>query len=285
MTTSAPPSNWLFSSGNAARALTITSSIWWFWATRGYGREALVWIERALSDGAGAADGDSERIDTLTGAAWIAGIHGQPDRALRYAEQAVALARDGGDDAALARALFMLSFANGGVGEHVEAATLAAEALALFRQLGDREWIPFALNRMGIERQEQGDYEGAAALYEEALQRWRDVGHPWGIGTGLLNLGLVSHELGDTERAAALFRECVPLAVVEGDRWGLMELFSGLADIAVQAGDAGLGARLLGAAEPHSNRARHRAAVVRGPDSHPSAGGSQIGSWERGLRR
>jgi tetratricopeptide (TPR) repeat protein len=241
--------NWLIDSGNAARARAITSSIWWFWATRGYGREALIWIEQALADGARAADGDPDRIDTLSGASWIAGIHGQADRALRYAEQAAALARDGSDDAALARALFMLSFTKGGVGEHVAAATYAAEALALFRRVGDREWIPFALNRMGIAKQEQSDYAGAAALYEEALGRWRDVGHPWGIGTGLLNLGLVSHVLGDTKRAAVLFRECVPLAVMEGDRWGLMELFSGLADIAVQAGDASLGAQLLGAAD------------------------------------
>jgi predicted ATPase len=241
--------SWLMRSGDEARARAITSSLWWFWATRGYGREALVWIEQALSAAQGDAAGDSDRIDTLTGATWIAGIHGQSDQAARYAEQAVALARAGSDETATARALFMLSFTRGGQGDHAAATSYAEEALALFRHAGDREWIPFALNRLGIERQEQSDYAGAAALYEEALSRWRAVGHPWGIGTALLNLGLVTHERGDTRRAAALFRECVPLAVRQGDRWGLVELFAALADIAVQAGDPGLGARLLGTAD------------------------------------
>ena len=240
---------WLTRSGNVAQALTIMSSIWWFWATRGYGREALVWIEWALAGDSGTANGDSARIDTLNGATWIAGIHGQGERALRYAEQAAALARAGNDDAARARALFMLSFTSGGQGDHVSATAHATEALALFRKVGSREWIPFALNRLGIERQERSDYAGAAAFYEEALGRWREVGHPWGIGTALLNLGLATHELGDTRRAATLFRECVPLAVSQGDRWGLVELFAGLADIAVQAGDPALSARLLGAAD------------------------------------
>jgi hypothetical protein len=101
------------------------------------------------------------------------------------------------------------------------------------------------------------------------VSRWREVGHSWGIGTGLLNLGLVTRELGDTRRAAALFRECVPLAVRQGDGWGLVELFAGLADIAVRAGDAGLGARLLGTAERMQSE-MGTAAIARG--AHPNTG-------------
>ena len=59
---------WLIGSGNVARARAITSSIWWFWATRGYGREALVWIERALSEGSDGGGRRLGRIDTLAGA-------------------------------------------------------------------------------------------------------------------------------------------------------------------------------------------------------------------------
>ncbi|MGH2616870.1 MAG: ATP-binding protein, partial [Thermomicrobiales bacterium] len=239
---------WLTSSGDNARALPMTSAIWWFWGTRGYGREALDWIEKVVSGGAEPADGDADRIETLTGATWIAALHGEADRAANYAEQAVALARVGADDAALARALFMLSLARGGQGDHVAAVRHADEALTLFQRVGDRTWVPFALNRLGVERSEQEDYAGAAALYETALTGWRDVGQPWGIGTALLNLGLVARQLGDNERAASLLRECVPLAVAQGDRWGLVELLIGLADIAADAGEPGLGARLLGAA-------------------------------------
>jgi predicted ATPase/DNA-binding SARP family transcriptional activator len=41
--------SWLIRNENMARVRAITSSIWWFWATRGYGRETLFWIEKALS--------------------------------------------------------------------------------------------------------------------------------------------------------------------------------------------------------------------------------------------
>jgi hypothetical protein len=239
---------WLTRSGDNARALPITSAIWWFWGTRGYGREGLDWIEMALSGGGEPEDGDLNHIDTLTGAAWIAALHGEADRAARYAEQAVALARVGAGDAVRARALFMLSLARGGQGDRVAAEMHATEALALFQRVGDRAWIPFALNRLGVERSEQEDYVAASALYEEALTGWRDVGQPWGIGTALLNLGLAARQLGANERAASFLRECIPLAVSQGDRWGLVELLIGLADIATAAGDPGLGARLLGVA-------------------------------------
>jgi non-specific serine/threonine protein kinase len=253
---------WLLAAGDHQRALAITGAIWWFWETRGHGREALTWMEQAL---AGAADDAAARIDTLVGGTWIAGLLGDPIRAGRYAEEAVALAKTG-DEARLGRTLFMLSYARGGQGDHADAAALAAEALALFERAGDRAWIPYALNRLGIELQGQGDNAGAAARYEEALRRWRDIGQPWGIGTGLLNLGLVMRELGDHARAAALLRECLPIAVSQGDRWGLVELLIGLADIAIDDGEAGLGARLLGAAD----RLQREAGIVLQPYfSHP----------------
>jgi non-specific serine/threonine protein kinase len=254
---------WLLAGGDHRRALAITGAIWWFWETRGHGREALAWMEQALAD---AADAAAARIDTLVGGTWIAGLLGDPIRARTYAEEAVSLAKTGDDAARLGRALFMLSYARGGQGDHADAAALAAEALALFARTDDHAWTPYALKRLGIELQGQGDNVGAAARYEDALRRWRENGQPWGIGTGLLNLGLVMRELGDHACAAALLRECLPIAVSQGDRWGLVELLIGLADIAIDEGDAGLGARLLGAAD----RLQREAGIVLQPYfSHP----------------
>ncbi len=253
---------WVMETGDAETGLRLTGALWWFWQIRGYLGEGRAWLDRAITLGrrtnGGAGISSLPGVRALVGASMLAGLQQDDEEATALAEEALAVARQIGDQEGIARALFVRSFAAGGRGDQAAASADAAAALDLFRDLGDAHWIAFALNRLGIETYEQGDLTAAAGRYEEALDRWRRIGNSWGIATALTNLGLVARADGDDQLAAERYQEALVLCWRQRDQWGLVELLVALADIASLQGRADqteLAARLLGAADTVRMRA------------------------------
>ena len=90
--------------------------------------------------------------------------------------------------------------------------------------------------------------ERGEAWIEEGLALHREFGNKQGLGNKLSDLGLVSHEAGDTRAAARHYAESLRWLWEGGDVWYLASPLEGLAAVALDAGQAGEAAQLLGAA-------------------------------------
>jgi non-specific serine/threonine protein kinase len=242
---------WSIASGAATTGLRLAAALWWFWQLRGHLSEGRTWLTRALD--APPEDPPEPlptlRVQAMLGAAFLAGLHGDPAAGLELAGSAMARARAVDDEPGMAFAAFVLSFVAGGTDDRVAATAWAEDALARFVALRDEPRLALAQNRLGIEIKQAGDLARAETLFAEALDRWRATGHLWGIATALSNLAMVARDRGDLPRAAALFRESLDLCRRQGDQWGLLEAIVGLAEIAGLAGQAPAAAQLLGAAD------------------------------------
>jgi predicted ATPase/DNA-binding SARP family transcriptional activator len=228
-------------------ALPLAVALRNFWNIRGYRRQGVEWFERALASPRQATD--ELRAKASSGAALLARLSGDFDRAQRFAEEAIALGRradvpmamatafnvlttiaglKGDLDRARARseesvaiarkaqslrgealATFIFAEAALNCGRHAEAVEAGDRALELARTVDDREVMSLALGRMGM-----------AALHEERLVDARDR---------LLEAIGYARELGFAEAAT----------------WAC----DGLALVAARWKDAPRAARLLGAAD------------------------------------
>jgi len=146
--------DFLVDAGEAELALRLALAFGDYWFVRGHAREGRRRIEVVL---AASEDGPTElRLRALTRVAGLARVVGDAEAGQRHAAAAVAMARELGDDAALAAAL---------------------------RELGDTIVA-------------KHDYERAFALYEESLAVARAAGEStWATVTNLADVALAAGEL------------------------------------------------------------------------------------------
>ncbi len=227
-------------------ALRLGGALWFFWYQHGYWTEGRDWLERALERGASADP--RLRAQALYGVADLARHQDQTDEALAACEDALALYREVGDDAGVARALSQLGYIHEFRGDTDEAARALTEALALFRRLGDLERVSFALVGLGALAHVAGDLPTARASYEESLEIGRRLGDPNATATALVNLGEVVQQQGDGGRAAALYAESLSLYVGLGHLVAIAYCLEQIGSLDVQARRFERAARLLGAA-------------------------------------
>jgi tetratricopeptide (TPR) repeat protein len=116
--------------------------------------------------------------------------------ALEYLEQALAIAKDGGDHVSTARALFNLGYCYGELAEMERAFTHYEQALAILRTIGMREGEAVILNGMAETYTRMRAYGRASALFEEALaifqsldNRGEEAASQWEYGLMLLRQG------------------------------------------------------------------------------------------------
>jgi tetratricopeptide (TPR) repeat protein len=275
---------WAFESGRVELAAQLAGALWRFWYTYGHLSEGRRWLEQALAYGM--ALPPSVRAKALLGAGLFADEQGDYLRATALHTESLALWRELGDRAGVARALNSLGLVAMKQGDYERATALFEESLALRRALGDRWSIAATLNNLGGVAGEQGDYLRARVLLEESLALRRALGDQSGIASALNNLANAVADLGnhaqartlldesikilralkdrrvlanalsslgrvtrdqDSAEAAASFRESLQLFHELGDRSGIAECVEGLAGVAVtQRPDQA--ARLFGAA-------------------------------------
>jgi predicted ATPase len=191
---------WAYERGESALGLRLAWHLWYFWFARGYLREGQGWLESFLTmDGTtgGSAVALTVRARALSGAALLAYIQTDYDRAVPLSE----------------------------------------ESLALCRELGDDMGCTIALTCLGCAALDQGDYKRSQPLLEESLARARAAADPWGITTSLMNLGLLTGLRGDYARAMELLEESVALGRARGDARNVAYALDNLSTLAVAHGD------------------------------------------------
>jgi predicted ATPase len=269
---------------NPPAALELVAALWSAWYRRGHFHEgqemALAALDRADPEPTAA------RAEVLAAAGTFASVHGEPQKSVRWFQEALACARSAASVRGQIRALGSLQFE--GQLNHKERVRLGQEAILLARTYPDRWFLGVAIGQHGVLMDQLGDTERAVDLYEEACRIFRDVGdasftaiylsnhaeialRAWMTGEararlveGLelargvdspvvvalitVNLGWATLQDGDADGARSRFLEAADIARRLGQRIVCAEAMWGLAHVAAHEGDPLRVARLAGCA-------------------------------------
>jgi predicted ATPase len=222
-------------------ALRLAGAIWLYWATRGHWTEGRRLLASSLT-----LDGDVDPellIDAIWGAAILAIWQDDVDEGKQWATQLLELSREAGLPRAEAVGVHTLAMAED---DRDRAQALYEESLVLARAVDDGWLVSAALNNLGGLYLRERAYERAIELFEESLAIGEARGDLDRRARGLTHLGHAVRGLGDLARARAYFQN----GLIAAGQIGLIDIeldaVSGLASLDALAGDAVIGARLVG---------------------------------------
>jgi predicted ATPase/DNA-binding CsgD family transcriptional regulator len=237
---------WFAERAEAGPALRLAGALWAFWFIRGHLREGFAWLEQALAIKDDALP--SDRVRALCGAGMLAWSQGEFAKAEVLGTQARALAEEHDLVFGKAASLYLLFLAIEMQDRPAEALALGELSVARMRESGVRPWLAYLLADIGSRVIDAGDHERGESWIEEGLALHREFGNKQGLGNKLSDLAVVSHEAGDLRIATERYAESLRWLWESGDAWYLASPIEGIAAIALDYGQTGKAARLLGAA-------------------------------------
>jgi predicted ATPase/DNA-binding CsgD family transcriptional regulator/tetratricopeptide (TPR) repeat protein len=245
-------------------ALRLASALRLFWAGRGYLREGRDVLERLLArTGAIAAP---IRLKALNAVGVILWVQSDAHRLAKVADEALALAREQGDQWHMTRAMIMratVMMLNRR--DYAEAQACLEEALTTARALGDRHLLVLALLSLGRLALYQQDAPQVIAWLEETLIQCRTMGEKLVMSMALVGLAQAELSQGHAARARALLEESLTIYQALGNTWGIALVLNLLGQLAFQQGELSQaeafladGARLASEVGDRRNVARSR---------------------------
>jgi predicted ATPase/DNA-binding CsgD family transcriptional regulator len=268
--------------------LRLAASLRVYWRIRGHAAEAAGALQ-AMLDAPAARAATLPRARALAAAANLLQQTGGYAIATDYYQEALAIARDAGDEYLIADLLYeqawlllrqgqsraarpliesgldlagrlpepdltaRLLSARGHAahtdGDEAAATRDVAEALRLFRQAGDRQQVGTMLVNLSDYELSAGDVDAARRHLAESLDIARELKVRYGALYGTFNLGLAEYLGGSLGAAGALFAESLDLARRMGNKVLMAYALIGLALAGHGGGDPGWSARLHGAGE------------------------------------
>jgi predicted ATPase/DNA-binding CsgD family transcriptional regulator/tetratricopeptide (TPR) repeat protein len=218
-------------------ALRLVSALRMFWCGRGgYLREGRNVLERLLAQaGAIAAP---VRLKALNAVGSILWIQSDVRRLEQIADEALALAREQGDQRNIAEAMILC----GTVmmldrRDYAAAQACLEEALTSARTLRDPLILGWALTSLGRLAWYQQDAQRAIAWFEECLIQLRAMGEKVFMSVVLAALARAELSLGHTARAQILLEEDLTICRSFCDNWGIALNLSLLGRLAFQQGE------------------------------------------------
>jgi tetratricopeptide (TPR) repeat protein len=203
-----------YARGEVALGLRLATWFGAFWITRGQMSEGTLWLSRMLAlDEASATQVASlaVRSRALYHASHLSLHLARRDRARAFAEEALALAEQTGDQADISNALAMLGALALATGFEDEAATYFTESYAAATRSGEERVMGFARLNLAEMARKRGDVVRATELLEENLANVRAIDMTWGIANNLTLLGHLARGQQDYERAKVRYRESLAL--------------------------------------------------------------------------
>ncbi len=240
-------------------ALPLAVALRTYWNIRGYVRQGLSWLERALALPAPTAPGLA--AEAAAAAALFARLAGEFARAAPLAEEAIELGRRPDDAVAVVTGLNVLVTLAGRGGDFDRARALSEQAIAVGREADSARLEALSCFILAEAFVDGGRHADAIEPAGRALELGRSTDDPEVIALALERLGMAAAHEGRLEDARALLVEAFEFACVLG--FGLLgaRCCDGLAFVAAASGDAARSARLLGAGE----RMRRAAGAYRMP--------------------
>jgi predicted ATPase/class 3 adenylate cyclase len=244
---------WAIAADLAELAARLLAAIWRAWQIRGHLFEARQLADRVLAM-AGAADLPAALRARAFGAGGsICYWQGDYVDANRYYSPALAAARQSGDRAAIALALYNFSFAPLDYKTATRRELLLAaipsleESAALYAEMGDQAGLADTNWGLGFSLLAQSNLEAAEAHAQAAFDIALSLADPFRIGwTGHL-IGTILANRGQIEQAQPILRQAFDKFRATGDQGGILMLLLDYALLAQAAGDLSRYWRLAGA--------------------------------------
>ncbi|MBK6393964.1 MAG: tetratricopeptide repeat protein [Betaproteobacteria bacterium] len=179
--------------------LRLTYSVGPYWFARGQADLGRRLSEEALAR-PGAHTRSAARARALFEAGWQCCHLGRYEEAGSRLEESLAIGRELGDRAHVARVLQPLGMAAFGRGDIDASRAYLEEAAELARESGDKRELAAALNGLAQLHRVEGALDAAEPLYDRVVRLARESGDREAIAVGLLNLAMVSIGRGTGER-------------------------------------------------------------------------------------
>jgi predicted ATPase/DNA-binding SARP family transcriptional activator len=228
--------------GDETLGVALVRSLGFFWTEQSPRDEAARWIEDALEKAAG---GNENLLSLDVFMSRLLLRSGQPDAALRHADDAVGRSRALGGGAALARALIARARAYWIASDLDRSADDAREALAICSRDGNMFGRGRALSALYLAEISAGRVAEAERAATEATGIYRALRADVEMAESLGNQGTCAYYLQDFERAYALYREAVDtLRGIPSSRTAAF-VTHGLASLAWKRGEYDFAWRLL----------------------------------------
>jgi predicted ATPase/class 3 adenylate cyclase len=235
----------------AARGIRLAHDLKRYWFNRG-----LLGLGRKLALDAltrpGAQRRDALRCEGLFDAGQLAFFAGDYPQAQTLLEECLAIARERGDDAIVARVLQPLGTAYLGQGRAQEARRHLEDAVALARAGGDKRQIAGSLNALAQLHRTQAEFDRAEHLYQDVVVLARELDDRNNVAIGLLNLAMTAIARGAPGRARPMLAETVDIALELGVKPIGQSALEVCAGLAASCGERLAAAAFFGAAEAHA---------------------------------
>lgn len=237
---------WTIRAGNAL-AVRLAAALWRYWLIRGHRRQGLEWLEQALTVSAG--EPSPPNADALAGAALLARLLGEFERARQFAQEGVALGRAVGPPVALTTSLNVLTTLATRADDFERARSFCDQSVAVARAASDVRLEAIALFILAEGMLHAGRYGLSREVGARALGLAETAGDTEVIAVIEARLGVAAahaRQVGEAwEHCAAALEHARALGFPEPAAW----CCEGLALVAAQVGDVARAARLLGVAE------------------------------------
>jgi predicted ATPase/DNA-binding SARP family transcriptional activator len=237
---------WTLATGSEL-AVPLAAALWHYWLIRGYRRQGLEWLERALALPTDAPS--PARAVALSGAALLARLLGDFTRAERFAHEGVALGRVVGPPVALTASLNVLTTLAALDGDFERARDYCDESVAVARAARDERLEALALFTLAEGSLHGGRYADVRDVGGRAHDLARTVGDKEVLAIVLARLGIAAAHERRLEEASDHLAEAVEYARALGFPETAALCCEGLALVAAERGDVVRAARLLGAGE------------------------------------
>lgn len=236
----------LMQTGPPELALQLVTSIWRFAYTRGHILETQSWLARALES---APERTVLRARALNGAGILNNMAGNVEATRAAHQEALEIAREVDDPAAMATALSGLGDLAMMDQDIKEAERRYEEAEHINIRLDDTRGIAVAQTNLGNAYWSSNRIQDALKLNEAARRLYESVGDQRGVAWSLTNVGKLAADQKQYGRAIANLRGAMELYDLLGDRSGIAETLESYALVSAGVGDFTRGAILLGAAD------------------------------------
>jgi predicted ATPase len=229
--------------GEIEMSMRLAGAIGEFWEQRGHHREAL---RRYMSLLQADARPTVARARTLTGAAMMAPVCGEMALARVWAEEALALNREFGDEHGEADSLWQLGYLNVEEGDLSTAEEMLERASELYRHAGDETSLRWISRTLAFAYLTNGDYNRSRALYEEVRDSARDSGDrelQAAVLGGLMDIAVEEGRLAD---AVATQKESLALIIHTNDEMMALSRLANVANLLATLGRPEAAATLIG---------------------------------------
>jgi DNA-binding SARP family transcriptional activator/tetratricopeptide (TPR) repeat protein len=217
-------------------ATQLPAALWSFFQVRGYLTDWITTHQRALPSAH--AMGSAVEGSTLTNLGSAYAEARRFDLAIRYYEDALAIATEAEDDWVIAVCKVNIGEAHRRSGRYQQAVDYYRQAMVGARQLGDTWILAFSLNSMADVFSALGDHEQAIEMFQHVLVIHRDHSDRYRESRCLKGLGEAYRGVGRYRDAERSYVEALELCQAMGNRLDAARIMHDLGTVQLELGEA-----------------------------------------------